>query len=206
MVAISGFEEAHAGDGSLSKPDHSIVEIKTEKGNGSSAAYFDGKNGQIVIFVPGAVYNKESWYFLAERIQKMNVASLSLDGKTPDVVLSAIKLMQEKGFKKIGLVGGSMGGAAILNALDRETDAAINKVIALAPAGGKSIKSQKIKKLFIVARQDRLGLYPVVKKLYESSSEPKKFVVFEGSDHAQQLFNSSHKKELSKLIIDFIAN
>ena len=206
MTAISGFGQAQASDDSISKPDHSIVAIKTEKGSESSAAYFDGKNGQVVIFVPGAVFNKESWFFLAERLQKMNVASLSLDGKTPDIVLSAIDYLKDKGFKKISLVGGSMGGAAILNALDRKTDASINKVVALAPAGGKSINSQKINKLFIVARNDRLGLYPVVKKLYESSSEPKKFVVYEGTEHAQHLFDGSHREELSNLIIDFIAN
>ena len=206
MIAISGFGQAHASDESMSKSDYSIVKIKTEQGNVSSAAYFGGSNGQVVIFVPGAVYNKESWFFLAERLQKMNVASLPLDGKTPDVVLSAIDYLKKKGFNKISLVGGSMGGAAILKALDRKTDASINKVITLAPAGGKAIKSQTINKLFIVARNDRLGLYPVVKKLYENSSEPKKFVVYEGTEHAQQLFKSSHKEELTKLIIDFITN
>ena len=204
MIAIPGSGQAHAGDAAISKSNHSSVDIKTEQGGESAAAYFDGKNGQVVVFVPGAIFNKESWFFLAERLQKKNVASLSLDGKTPDVVLSAIKYLQGKGFKKIGLVGASMGGAAVLNALDRQTDASINKVIALAPAGGKPIKSPKLKKLFIVARDDRLGLYSVVKKLYEGSSEPKKFVVYAGTEHAQQLFNSSHKGELSKLIIDFI--
>lgn len=206
MIMLSSSGQAHAGDASMRNHDHIIVKIKTDKGDESAAAYFDGGNGQAVIFVPGAVYHKESWYFLAERLLKLKVASLSLDGKTPDVVLSAIRYLQEKGFKKISLVGGSMGGAAILNALDRETDASINKVITLAPAGGKPIKSQTIKKLFIVARHDRLGLYPVVKKLYENSSEPKKFVVYEGTEHAQQLFKSSHKVELTKLIVDFIAN
>jgi dienelactone hydrolase len=206
MIATSAFGQVHASDESIGKPNYDIVEITTEKGNESSAAYFDGKNGQVVIFVPRAVFNKESWFFLAERLQKMNVASLSLDGKTPDDVLSSIKFLKEKGFKKVSLVGGSMGGAAILDALDRKTNPSINKVIALAPAGGNPIKSKKIKKLFIVAKNDSLGLYSDVKKLYESSSDPKKFVEFAGSEHAQHLFNSSHKEELSRLIIDFITN
>ncbi|MEJ2649828.1 MAG: hypothetical protein P8016_15640 [Sedimentisphaerales bacterium] len=112
--------------------------------------------------------------------------------------------MKEKGFKKISLVGGSMGGAAILGALDKETNIRIDKVIALAPAGGNALKSKKIKKLFIVAKNDSLGLYSDVKTLYERSSDPKKFVEFEGSEHAQHLFKSSHKEELSRLIVDFI--
>jgi dienelactone hydrolase len=206
MTTTWGFGQARASDESMNKPNYDAVEIRTENGNTSSAAYFDGKNGQVVIFVPGAVFNKESWFFLAERLQKKNVASLSLDGKTPDDVLSSIRYLKEKGFKKIGLVGGSVGGAAVLDALARKTDTRINKVIALAPAGGKPIKSKVIKKLFIVAKNDSLGLYEDVKKLYESSSDPKKFIVFKGSEHAQHLFNSSHKQELTKLIIDFIAN
>jgi len=206
MMAASGYGQAHASDGSMAKPDYTVVEIKTDKGDENSAAYFEGKNGQAVVFVPGAVFDKESWYFLAEPLQKMNVASLSLDGKTPDTVLAAITYLTDKGFKKIGLVGGSMGGAAILNALERKTDASINKVIALAPAGGGFIKSKNINKLFIVAKEDSLGLFEDVKQLYERSSDPKKFVAIDGSEHAQHIFRGSHKEELTKLIIDFITH
>jgi len=206
LIAASGFRLLQASDESSSHTNYDIVEVKTERGGASSAAYFKGTSGQVVIFVPGAVFDKESWFFLAERLQKMNVASLSLDGKTPDAVLSAINYAKEKGFKKIGLVGGSMGGAAILDALSKKTDADINKVVALAPAGGYPIKSQKIKKLFIVAKHDGLGLHPDVKQLYDSSPEPKKFVEYEGTAHAQHLFKTSHKEELSKLIVDFMSN
>ena len=186
IILTPGCEETHASNQPTGKPDYSIVDIKTESGSESAAAYFSGGKDQVVIFVPGAIFNKESWYFLAARLQKMDIASLSLDGKTPDVVLSSIKYLKEKGFKTIDLVGGSMGGAAVLNALDRQTDSNINKVIALAPAGGEPVKSGKIKKLFIVARHDSLGLYPYVKKLYENSPNPKKFVSIEGTAHAQR--------------------
>lgn len=199
MMATLGFGLLHASDAK-----YDIVKIKTENGIESTAAYFNRGNGQAVVFVPGAVFDKESWFFLAERLQKKNVASLSLDGKTPDVVLAAIKYLKEKGFEKIALVGGSMGGAAVLDALTRKTDAAINKVIALAPAGGNSIKSEKIKKLFIVAKHDGLGLYSEVKNLFTQSSDPKKFVEIEGSQHAQHIFKGPHKAELSQRIIDFI--
>ena len=206
MVGTSNFEQAHSADEPVSKSNYEIIKIKTEMGIESSAAYFDGKSSQVVIFVPGAVFNKESWFFLAERFQQLNVASLSLDGKTLHDVLSSIKVLKDKGFKKITLVGGSMGGAAILHALEEKTDESINKVIVLAPSGGTPIKSEKIKKFFVVAKGDRLGIYPVVKRLFKSSSDPKKIVEFEGSEHAQHLFKSSHKEELSRLIIDFITD
>jgi len=169
-----------------------------------SAAYFDGKSNQVVIFVSGAVINKESWILLAERLQQLNVASLSLDGKTKDDVLSSINFPKDKDFNKIALVGGSVGGAAIIDTLEIKTDESINKVIVLAPYGGSPIKNEKIKKLFVVAKGDRLGIYQDVKRLYKDSSEPKQIVEFEDSEHAQELFNSSQKEKLSDLIVDFI--
>jgi pimeloyl-ACP methyl ester carboxylesterase len=206
MIVQSSFAYTHSGDESVNKTDYDIMKIRTENGSQNSAAYFNGKSGQAVIFVPGAVFNKESWFHLAERLQRLNIASLSLDGKTLYDILSSIRVIKEKGFKKITLVGGSMGGAAILQALDRKTDGCINKVIVLAPSGGKPITSKEIKKLFVVAKDDRLGIYTDVKDLYERSSDPKKIVEFEGSEHAQRLFKTSHKEELSKLIIDFITD
>jgi hypothetical protein len=50
-----------------------------------------------------------------------------------------------------------------------------------------------------------LGIYSKVKKIYTYSSEPKKMVEYEGSEHAQHLFKSSHKDELADLLIDFIS-
>ena len=199
MIAALSFEPAHSSDESISKINYDIIEIKPESGNRNSAAYFDGKSGQVVIFVPGAVFNKES-------LQHLNIASLSLDGKTLYDVLSSIEVMKEEGFKKVSLVGGSMGGTAILDALDRKTYTCINKVIVLAPSGGKPITRKEINKLFIVSKDDNLGIYAVVKEIYEGSSDPKKIVEFEGSEHAQHLFKSSHKEELSRLIIDFVTD
>jgi hypothetical protein len=206
MIVTPSFVHPHPSDESVVETKYDTIIIRTENGNENSAAYFYGKSGQAVIFVPGAVFNKESWFHLAERLQHLNIASLSLDGKTLYDVLSSIRVMKEKGFKKISLVGGSMGGAAILDALDRKTDVCVNKVILLAPSGGKPITSKGIKKLFIVAKDDRLGVYNDVKELYEGSSNPKNIVQFEGSEHAQHLFKGPHKEELSRLIIDFITD
>ena len=88
--------------------------------------------------------------------------------------------------------------------LKKEVDERINKAIALAPYNGVPIKSDRIQKLFIVAKGDNVTSSISIKKLYNDSSEPKKMVEFEGSAHAQHLFKGSHKEKLSDLIIDFI--
>ena len=200
IIAITGVNLLQASG------DYDVLQLKTASGNENSAAFFKGTGDQVVIFVPGAVFDKESWFFLAEKLKKMHVSSLSLDGKTPDSVLAAVNYLKKKGFKKIDLVGGSMGGAAVLGALGRQVDENINKVITLAPAGGDPIKNEKIQKLFIVSKQDSLGLYPEVKSLFNESSDPKKFAEIEGSAHAQHIFKGPHKAELTQLIVDFITN
>jgi len=204
IIATSNFTQVHAADKPMRHSNFEIIKIKTEMGGESSSAYFDGKSDKVVIFVPGAIFNKESWFFLAERLQQLNVASLSLDGKRKEDVLSAVKFLKDKGFAKIILLGASMGGGAVLHALEAKTDDRIDKVIVLAPSGGNPIKSKNINKLFVIAKADRLGIYPKVKKTYTSSADPKKMVEYEGSEHAQHLFNGPHKDELSGLIIDFI--
>jgi len=204
IIAIANFTQAQAADKPMEQPNFEIIKIKTAMGGESSSAFFDGRSDKAVVFVPGAIFNKESWYFLAERLQRLNVSSLSLDGKRKEDVLSAIKILRGKGFVKIILVGASMGGGAVLHTLEETTDNRIDKIIVLAPSGGNPIKSKKINKLFVIAKADRLGIYSKVKNIYTRSADPKKMVEYEGSEHAQHLFKSSHKDELSRLLIDFI--
>jgi len=204
IISTSNFKQVHAADKPMEHSNFEIIKIKTEMGFESSSAYFDGKSDKVVVFVPGAIFNKESWFFLAERLQQSNVASLSLDGKRKEDVLAAVQFLKDKGFAKVILLGASMGGGAVLHALEEKTDDSIDKVIVLAPAGGNPIKSKKINKLFVIAKADRLGIYPKVKQIYTHSADPKKMVEYEGSEHAQHLFKGPHKGELSGLIIDFI--
>jgi len=192
-------------DGGLgNKEGYVIVNVTSEEGAVSPAAYFRGDLEKAVIFVPGAVFGKESWYFLAKPLQQMHIASLALDGKSKHDVLSAVELLKHKGFKRILLVGGSMGGAAVLDALEISTDESISKIILLAPSGGSPVKSEHINKLFIVSKKDRLGIYPNVRALYLHSAEPKRILEIDGSEHAQHLFNTPKKESLIKWIIDFV--
>lgn len=175
-------------------------------GNGGGAAYFPGTAKKAVIFSPGSRYDKESWYFLAERFQKLNIASLALDNGSTQGILQAIALLKEKGFEKISLVGGSMGGEAILGVVEVDADQSIDKIVVLAPFGGNPLKSGKIDKLFIVAKRDGMLSYTNVESLYHNSSEPKRFKLYEQSGaHGQELFSSKRTKDdVISLIIDFI--
>jgi pimeloyl-ACP methyl ester carboxylesterase len=128
----------------------------------------------------------------------------SMPGKSKEVyydVLGAVDYLEERGIEHIALVGGSMGGAAILRALAHKVNVRIDKVVLLAPAGGEAIKSNTIKKLFIVSKGDKR--YPRVHTLYTASSEPKELKVYPDTSHAQHIFKTEAEVDLTNLIINF---
>jgi len=191
-----------------------LISYKTEDGGKIEASFFEANQDLVVIFAHGAIFNKESWYFMAEKLQKEGVSSLSLDfrgygnskkGSTNKLsldVLGAIDYLKEKGFKKIALVGGSMGGTAILNALHTKTDSVLKKVVLLAPAGGIGIANKSVDKLIVVSKDE--GLFTRVNTIYNESSHPKELKIYPGSYHAQHMFKSEYNEELTGLIIDFL--
>ena len=194
--------------------NYELVSYSTEDGGVIEASFFKGEKDLVVIFAHGAIFNKESWYFMTERLQNEGVSSLSIDfrgygnskkGTTDKLsldILGAVDYLKEKGFKKIAIVGGSMGGAAVLNALDTKTDDVIDRVALLAPAGGPAIKRKSVKKLLVVSKEERL--FPRVNKIYDESTQPKELKVYPGSFHAQNMFKSEYSEELTNLIINFL--
>ncbi len=167
----------------------------------SDAAFFPSDNQQAVVFVPGFIFNKESWFKLAKSLQKQSVASVSISGKSVSNVQAGISFLRDKGFKEICLVGGSSGAAAILNTINLKAEG-VTKVVTLSAVRGTPISNKNIKKLFIVSEGEKS--FQTVQKFYDGSTEPKSIKVFEGAKHAQFLFYSQHKDELTKLIMDFI--
>lgn len=192
---------------------YKLVGFSSEDGGKVEAAYFNAGKTKIVIFAHGAIFNKESWYFLAEEFQELGVSALSIDfrgygnsvkGDTDKKlfdVLGAIAYAEKQGFKEICVVAASMGGAAVLSALSYK-QTSVSKVVLLAPAGGPSIKSSEIDKFFVVSKEERL--YQRVKQIYTESQESKKMKEYPGNAHAQHMFKTSYAKELRKMIVDFI--
>ena len=197
----------------LGKEKFTLVKFTTEDGGSIQAAFFKAESAKAVVFAHGAVFNKESWYFLAEKLQGQNVASLAIDfrgygkskaGSTSRKmydIIGAVNYLREQGFTEINIIGGSMGGAAVLAAWSF-IKTPVSKVVLLAPAGGNPIKSGSTGKLFVVSQDE--GLYDRVKEIYDNSAEPKQLKVFPGSTHAQHLFKTTYADELVNLILEFI--
>jgi len=191
-----------------------IISFKTQDNAIIEASFFKGSQDFAVVFAHGAIFDKESWYFMAGKLQKEGVSALSLDfrdygnstkgttNKRLFDVLGAIDYLKGKGFQNIGIVGGSMGGAAVLNALAVQTDAVIQKVVLLSPAGGPSIASDSIEKLLIVSKDERL--FTRVNTIFNESAQPKALKIYPGTYHAQHMFKADYKEALITLILDFL--
>jgi pimeloyl-ACP methyl ester carboxylesterase len=187
--------------------DMQVQEVKiTITGTAETeAAFFPAKSDRAVVLAPGAMFSKESWYFLAERFQKMGISSVALDsGSTPDL-LNGIAYLQKMGVEKIAIIGASAGGAGVLFTLqEQKIVPGVDTVILLAPAGGKPLKKKNIRKLFLVAEDDMISSSAEVYNLYDDSADPKVYHELKGSDHAQRLFDSDLREAVIQLIIDFI--
>ena len=173
----------------------------------TKADFFAGQSVRSVILAPGAMFSKESWHFLAERFQELGISSVALNsGSTPDL-LNAVAFLKAKGVKNITLIGASAGGAGVLFTLQDKIDPLVDSVILLAPAGGLPIKSEQVKKLFIVAEDDMISSNAEVYNLFIDSSDPRHYEeVMGSSEHAQRLLDSKHKEDIIQMMIRFIEN
>lgn len=194
LVVYSGFTIAGVAPEALETNSNSELYV-------SDAAYFDAKGPQTVIFVPGFIFNKESWYRIAKPLQKRGVASLALSGNTVEHVRAGIQQLRDRGFNKITLVGGSSGAASVLNIMNEDVEG-VNKIVTLSAVRGNPVMSTDVEKLFVVSKEEKS--YSKVNAFYEGSSQPKTLKVFDGSKHAQFLFFSQHKDAVSDLIMTFI--
>ena len=191
-----------------------LVSFGTEDGGRIEGALFAAEGGMAAVLAHGAVFDKESWYALSERLQTAGVSALPIDfrgyGKSTAAnvsdkhldVLGAIAFLEAKGYVRIAVIGGSMGGGATLRALTMKTSPAVTKAVLLAPAGGDPIMSGSIDKLFLVAEGD--GLAGRVRKIHEASAEPKALHVYAGNAHAQHLFRTEHAENLTQRIVAFV--
>jgi alpha-beta hydrolase superfamily lysophospholipase len=212
IILILGFLAALNSPGAIAQ-SYELVKFNTEDSGKIEASFFHAGSSKAVILAHGAIFNKESWYFLAEVFQRKGVSALVIDfrgygnstsGSTSKKmydILGAISYLNEQGFTNINLVGASMGAAAVLMALNNNSTP-LHKVVLLAPAGGPAIVSTVNEKLFVVSENERM--FSSVMAIYNASADPKQVKIYPGNTHAQHLFNTDVRDELIEQITNFI--
>jgi len=169
----------------------------------SDAVYYPADGDRAVVWVPGFIFNKESWAQQAKALQEKGVASLAISGKTEEHVREALREARRRGHSDIILVGGSSGAAAVLNTMERvvATDF-VTGVVTLSAVRGNPLDSRSVRKLFIVSEDEKS--FSKVQALHQGSAEPKELLTVPGSAHAQFLFFGPDKDMVSAKLFDFL--
>jgi pimeloyl-ACP methyl ester carboxylesterase len=200
------------------------VSFATQDG-GLIYAHLYGSGQSAVVLAHGGRFHKESWEQQARALTNAGFRVLAIDhrgyGKSKgpgdnDVlsaplhndVLAAVKYLQTLGTKKISLMGGSMGGAAVAEASETMKSEELDCVILVGatPQHGERMKGRK---LFIMSRDDLEGgdipRLPKLREQYSKASEPKDLLVLEGSAHAQFIFGTDQGEKLMREILRFLS-
>jgi pimeloyl-ACP methyl ester carboxylesterase len=200
------------------------VSLPTRDG-GIVHAVVEGSGQRGVILAHGGPFNKESWQPQAEALSKLGFRVIAIDFRgrgqshggpalrRPDEgrhldVLAAVTYLQDTGAKSIAIVGGSMGGDYAAEACEAEPKG-IDRLVLLAAGAYTTLKNCKARKLFIMSRDDIIGdnqrRLPPIRKQYEQASDPKRFVVLDGTAHAQAIFTSDQGPHLMQEIVRFLS-
>jgi pimeloyl-ACP methyl ester carboxylesterase len=186
-----------------------------------------GDGIRAVVLVHGGRFNKESWKKQAQVLSDSGFRVLAIDfrgyGQTkagtttvddnsyPDV-LTAVRYLHSTGSNSVSVVGASMGGDATADAVMAERPGEIDRVIFLGSAGGDAPErlapQLKVRKLFIVSRNDESGdgpRLPGISDHYRRAPEPKKLIILEGSAHAQFLFDTDQGTRLMEEMQHFLS-
>lgn len=182
-----------------------------------------GRSVHGVVLAPGARFDRASWKPQARVLAEAGFLVLAIDfrgrgesrGGTAGAealqidVLSAVRYMRELGVKSIALVGASLGGWAVAEAVVEAEPNEIDCVVLLAHSPIDDPAKLKGRKLFIVSRGDtRGGGVPrlvEIRNQYDRAPEPKELVVLEGSAHAQFLFQTDQAERLMQEIVRFLS-
>lgn len=188
------------------------VEYPTSDG-GSIVANLYGDGMHAVLLAHGAIFDKESWHALAERLSAEGLTVLAIDfrgygrsragsggrGALHEDVIAGVRFLAERGASEVSVLGASMGGGAVGQAAANLDDGEIAHLILLAAVAARDPQSMTGTKLFVVAEGD--SFRRSVEEQFQRASEPKRIEILPGSAHAQHIFRTPTGDALTELIV-----
>lgn len=169
-----------------------------------TALFFSGNRPQAAIFIHQSGLDAESWTLMAKELQSMGVGSLPLESTSSEDILAAIEFLKKKSYKRIRLVGASIGGGSAMQAIQKDQTGVVDTIILLGTAKGDLSGISKVQKLFVVSKGDFFAARTY--RSFEKASEPKELLVLEGSEHGQEMLEGPEghqlKSKLFSLLLD----
>ena len=122
-------------------------------------------------------------------------------------VVAAVRHLRTLGAKRLSLIGGSLGAAAVALAAIDAGPQAIESLVLMAPAAVVAPENIPGRKLVITARNDAnaAGLrLPGIRAQYARAKQPKEFVLLEGSAHGQNILTTAQGPAVLARIARFL--
>jgi pimeloyl-ACP methyl ester carboxylesterase len=167
------------------------------------ALLFAADTQKAVVLAHQSGLDAGSWRRFAERLLQEGITSVALQSISSDDVLAAITLLEHRGQTDITLIGASIGGGAIIQALSRHDAVSVQRVILLATADGRALQSATRKKLFVVAMDDFFAARTY--SSFNKAAEPKILIEYTGFEHGQELLAGPNGGDLLRAILDFVS-
>lgn len=195
-----------------------FAEVTFDTADGGSVdANLYGDGTHAVLLAHGAIFNKESWHMLAERLDREGLTVLAINfrgygksrpgtlrGEQQEDVLAGIRYLTGRGATRISMLGASMGGGAVAEAAALIADGEIDNLILLAAVPSGAAERMSGRKLFIVSEGD--AMRPSVTEQFERARDPKLLAVLPGDAHAQHIFGTEQGGRLTELIVDWLSS
>lgn len=191
----------------------------------ATRAYGKGDHG-VLLFAHGGYSSLGSWTEQAEAMASAKLRVLVVEarvaadlraGKDPPCVYDekclakdvaeGIRMLRKSGAKRVSLVGGSMGAAAVAQAAIDAPAGSIERIVLLAPAEVGAPEKIPGRKLVIASRYDSNSAgarLPGIQAQYARLTGPKKLSVIESVAHGQRLFFSGSHDDVLVEIIGFL--
>ena len=174
-----------------------------------------GEGPHAVLLGHGAVFNKESWDHLAKRLAAEGHQALAIDfrgygksragrarGGLHEDIIGGIRYLREQGAARVSVIGASMGGGAVGDAVTQLDPGEIDALVLLAAVPTRSPERLQGRKLFSVSEGD--GSRSSVEQQFHAAREPKTLTTLPGSAHAQHIFRTAVGEELTEIILAWI--
>jgi len=182
-----------------------------------------GSGETAVVFAHMYPNDQQAWWPFAGEVAGRGYAALTFDfrgygetGGTKDIahidrdLAAAVRYLREEGYKRVILVGASMGGTAALKVAARdEFKGLVAGVVAVsAPQAFQELVARddvaniKVPMLFVASQNDGVA-FESLEAFYDSATGPKQQQVYSGNVHGTGLLQSEHAAEFKALLFDF---
>jgi len=191
------------------------VQLKTSDEKTVQALLFGkGETGLILChgrryFAGGETYRDQCEYLQEKGLRCLALsfrgypskAPPNLPGREHDIE-AAFDHLVKVGARRVYVLGSSMGGFAVLDALELlRKKPQLSGIIIVSAYHPTACRTSKIPKLFVAAEDDQT-FYPKVLATHRHASDPKLLITYPKGGHGQMLFKS-HGEDLLEKIVKF---